>query len=165
MGICLFMVVIVLNDMTSLSNKILHIAPVTRRDKSTVTFIVARWFPLQIKFVYFLRILCLYQLCQELKLLAKFEDRLLKDSYFTWRPFLKYKGRSHRIYQDVQVSFFVEVIHSVKIEFDWLLLLFRISFVHFSLRCNHLEDGSFFRFECLQHGSVRMVFGSVTSID
>lgn len=42
MGICLFMVVIVLNDMTSLSNKIFHIAPVTRRDKSTVTFIVAR---------------------------------------------------------------------------------------------------------------------------
>lgn len=101
MGICLFIVVIGLNDMTSLSNKIFHIAPVTRRDKSTVTFIVACRFPLQIKFVYFLRILCLYQLSQELKLLAKFEDRFLEDSHFTWRPFLKHKRWSHRIYQDV----------------------------------------------------------------
>jgi len=137
-GICLFIVIIVLNDMTSISDKIFHITPVARCHWRTITFIVACWFPFQIKFIYFFRIFCLDQLGQEFKLFTKFKDWFLKDSHLTWRPFLKYIGRSNRIYQDVQVSFFVKVIHRVKIEFDWFLLLFRVSFIHVGLRCNYL---------------------------
>ena len=55
------------------------------------TFVMAGWFPLQIKLVDFLSVFSFYHLSYELELFAEFQNRFLENSNLPRRPPLKYR--------------------------------------------------------------------------
>ena len=85
--------------------------------------------PFQVKLVHVLRVLGADQLRDKLELLTKAQYALLKDGDFLRRPLLKHKSGGHRIDQDIEVSFLVEVTDGVEVKLKGLLLLFRVCLV------------------------------------
>jgi hypothetical protein len=125
---------------------------------------VACRFPLQIKFIDVFCVFCLDQLSNELELLAKAKDCLLEDRHFPWSPFFKDEDGGDWIDEDIQVSFFVEVVDCIEIELNWLLLLLWIGLVYFVLRLDNLKNGMLLQSEVLQELHVVVVLTLLTGL-
>lgn len=101
---------------------------------------MTRRFPFQVKLVNVLHVLGADQLSDKLELLPEFENALLEDHHLTRRPFLKDEAWSHRVYKDIQVALFVEMVHRVQVELNRLFLFLGVGFEDVVLGVNHLQN-------------------------
>ena len=149
---------------TTVSHHILNIVPIARRYKCFVTFVVTRAFPFQVKFIHLLCVLCSYQLRNELELLSELYHRLLEYRHLSWRPTLENRVRSHWVYQNVQVPFLVQVVHSVEVQLNGFFLLLWVGFVDFGLGRNNLKNRFLLGLQVLKQRSIGMIINVLTRV-
>lgn len=121
------------------------------------------WFPLPIELVHLLHVLSPNQLRNELKLLPELQYALFKYSHLPWRPSLKHRTRSHRVYQNIQVPLLIKMIHSVQVQLHRLLLFLRIRLKHVALSMNNLQNRLLVGSYSLKQRHIRMIITTLTT--
>lgn len=142
----------------SLSDDVLDVVPVVGSAVGAVALVVAGGFPLPVKLVDFLHVLCADQLSDELELLPELEQTLLEDRHLPRGPVFEDSARGHWVDQDVQLPLSVQVVDCVEVELDRLLLLFGVAFEDVALGLYDLQDGFLLRPQALEQADVGVVF-------
>lgn len=97
--------------------------------------------PFEVELVDVFGIFCLDQLSDELELLSESQDGLLENSHFSRRPFFEDKSWGDGVDEDIEISFFIEVVDCVEVELNRLLLFLGVGLVYFVLGLDYLQNG------------------------